>query len=277
MTTIACIIARTNSTRLPQKVLKTVAGQTMIEHIIDRIKLCRLVDKIYLCTSATNEDYRLKSVADNKEVAFYAGSEESVIDRIMDVSKIENADTVIRITGDNIFTDGVYTDLMLNYHKKLNSDYTRTEYLPVGITSEIISSKTLQVLYDVMPPNESQYLLMYAFQPNLFNCSVLIPPSRHKKEDLSFTVDTYDDWTRTVSVFEALKKHVFCYDDILNVAEKLNLEPLTGNLNQTVKMPANLNLYYESFRTEMNLRIKQSNHIYISEDEYFEVKYDQGI
>ena len=70
-------------------VLKNIAGRMMIEHIILRLKKAQLVDDIYICTSTHPDDQILKEVAKKNSVKFYAGSEESVIDRMLDVAKFE--------------------------------------------------------------------------------------------------------------------------------------------------------------------------------------------
>ena len=177
--TVACIIARTNSHRLPNKVLRLIAGKPMIEHLIERVKRVRNIDKIYLCTSIHPDDTRLESLAKKTGISFYRGSENSVIDRMLEVAKLEDASNVIRITGDNIFSDSVYMEIMVEHHTRNKSDYTRTELLPIGITSEVISVSALQHCYENMDPNYSQYLLVYMFNPDRYNCCVLIPPKPH--------------------------------------------------------------------------------------------------
>lgn len=277
MKTVACIIARTNSTRLPRKVLKTVAGRTMIEHIVDRLKFCKNIDRIYICTSTTKEDSVLESISDRKDICFYAGSEDSVIDRMLDVQKIENADSVVRVTGDNIFTDSVYTDIMISYHHQYESEYTRTEYLPIGVTAEIYDAKLLDKIHRTMPVNESQYLMLYAFQPDLYKCTVIIPPLEHQKKNYSFTVDNQKDWDRTVEVFQKLKKNLFSYDDILQIEKLDELPNIFFGRSGTIRMPAGLQMYYEAFRCEMNLRMEFSNKIYLHIGDYMRVKNDQGL
>ena len=76
---IICIVARTNSTRLPKKVLKKIGNQKMIEHLIDRMKLSNKFNAIYLCTSKHPDDIILIEIAENKGINYVAGSELAVI------------------------------------------------------------------------------------------------------------------------------------------------------------------------------------------------------
>jgi len=268
MKTIACIIARTSSTRLPKKVLREVAGLKLIEYIIRKIKKSRNIDEIYLCTSVDKEDKVLLEIAKQNGIKSFAGSRESVINRMIAVAEIENADNIVRITGDNIFTDEIYLDLMIKYHLQNNADYTRTEYLPIGITSEIMDVKALKKCYKQMNPNESQYLLLYMFQPTNFNCLVLIPEKRHNKPTMTFTVDTPSDFTRTKQLTKANPNKLLNLDDILNICEKEKITNVEYKASETVKFPANLEFSFKAFRTEMEMRIKKSRIIHLKPGEY---------
>lgn len=267
---IACIVARTNSTRLPKKVLKKINGIMMIEYIIKKIQRCKLVSDIYICTSDDDDDQILLDVADENGIKSYAGSKDSVIDRLIDVGKIEKADAVVRITGDNIFTDEVYLDLMINHHFRNNADYTRTEYLPVGVTSEIISVKALEKCYSIMNPDESQYLLLYIFNPTIFKCLVLIPPITHQKPNFTLTVDSPNDWQRTNEIIGDSNTPLN-YADIISVIENndtisnIEYDPIGD-----VKFPANLSFSFSAFRFEIENRIKRSLKIEINETDYYE-------
>lgn len=275
MKTVACIIARTNSRRLPQKVLKEIAGKKTIEHLIDRIKKAKSVDKIYLCTSVNPDDSILQNLALENGIESYAGSEDSVIDRMLDVSEMENADNVIRITGDNIFCDSVYIDLMVKYHIKNNAEYTRTEYLPIGTTAEVMSVESLKKVYKKMDPNFSQYLLLYTFDPETNNCTVLIPPGEHRHPNWSLTVDTPEDWERVEALFQQSKQGLN-YQEIIKLIENGNIPNYLFASTANIKFPAGVTLYFEAFRKEIELRIQKSQNIFISLEEY-NLAYEQQI
>lgn len=273
MKNIACVIARTYSNRLHKKVLKQINGYTLIEYIINKIKKSKLVDDVYLCTSIDKEDSILLEIAEKNNIKGYAGSRESVIDRMLDVARIERADNVIRITGDNIFTDEVYLDLMLKYHAKNDAEYTRTEYLPMGITGEIIKVSALKKCYHEMNPNDSQYLLLYMFQPSIYKCQVLIPENHHQHPEWTLTVDTSEDWERT-KVIIGQNKEMINYKDIQKICRKKNIPYLNAKHGSDIKLPANLLLSYKSFRTELDIRIEKSKKVFLKKNEYLEMMND---
>jgi spore coat polysaccharide biosynthesis protein SpsF len=276
MKNVVCIIARTNSTRLEKKVLKKVNGISMIEYIIGKMKRSKYINEIYICTSFEKEDEILIEIANQNNIKYYAGDPASPIQRLMKVGEIENADNIIRVTGDNIFTDEVYLDLMLKYHVKSVVDYTRTEYLPIGVTPEIISIDALRKCYNLIPNIYSEYLLLYLFQPLNFNCQVIIPPKAHQHPDWSMTVDSLNDWHRTLDIVGDETKFL-CYDEIVRICSLKQIRNLLFNADGQVKLPGNWSISFETFRNEIEFRIKKSNNIILDENEYFSMLDEQKL
>jgi spore coat polysaccharide biosynthesis protein SpsF len=273
--TIACIIARTNSNRLPGKVLKQVAGKTMLEHIIERVKRAKNIDGIYICTSTHPDDQCLDSIARKNEILFYSGSEDSVIERMLDVAQLENADNVVRITGDNIFTDSVYLDLMVQHHITNNAEYTRSENLPVGITAEVIAVPALKHCHASMDPAFSQYLMLYMFNPLNYKCTVLLPPSSHQLPEWTLTVDNPSDWERTELLFS--KSVGFLdYGQIIELGRSFNIPYLKYVSDRMVKFPAGIIMNASAVRKELEERIRKSSTVKITENVYNGVLYDQS-
>jgi len=268
MRTVGCIIARTNSSRLPKKALKEIGNKRFIEIIIEKMKRVKGLDDLYLCTSVDSTDSILLDIARENGIKAHAGSRESVIDRMLEVAKIEGADRVIRITGDNIFTDEIYLDLMLEYHTRNAADYTRTEFLPVGISSEVINVDCLKKAYAMMDPNQSQYLMLYLFQPENFKCQVLMPENRHRHPEWSLTVDTPNDFNRTEKVLSNFD-HIPNYGEMLPVLENKSIPHLEYGKANAVRFPANLLMTYAAFRIEMEERIAHSIVTELSEGIYY--------
>ncbi|OPY16636.1 MAG: 3-deoxy-manno-octulosonate cytidylyltransferase [Syntrophus sp. PtaB.Bin075] len=257
MKTVGCIIARTNSSRLPQKVLRKINNKQFIEIIIEKMKRVRELDELYLCTSVDSMDRILLDVAVENGIKAYAGSRDSVIDRLLDVARIENADKVIRITGDNLFTDEIYLELMLEYHELHAVDYTRSEFLPLGVTAEVINVDFLRRLSNMMDSNQSQYMMLYLFQPEYSKCQVLIPEKRHRHPNWSLTVDTQEDLKRAERLLSFFD-HIPNYGELLDILENENIPSLEYGRANSVKFPANLLMTYVAFRTEMEQRIARS-------------------
>ena len=271
MKTVGCIIARTVSTRLPKKVLREIKGKKLIEYIIEKMKYVPNLDDIYLCTSVDDGDKVLLDIAEENGIKGYAGSRDSVIDRMLDVAEIAHADNVVRITGDNVFTDEFFLERMIEeQNKDPLIDYTRTEYLPIGVTAEVIKVNALKKCYEMRDPNKSQYLLLYMFDPEKYNCQVLVPEEALSVEFCSLTVDTPADFERTTFLIDQLYKDCrIYYDDIIGLTKNVEIPYFKIDKNATVKMPDNKTITYGQFRNKMKARIDKAKKI-ILEDGFYE-------
>lgn len=271
MKTIACIIARTASNRLPKKVLREINGKKLIEYIIEKMKYVSNLDDIYLCTSVDDSDKILLDIAEENGINGYAGSRESVIDRMLDVAEIEHADNVVRVTGDNVFTDEFFLERMIKeQNKDPMIDYIRAEYLAVGVTAEVIKVSALKKCYKMMDPEKSEYLTLFMFNPDEFNCHVLIPEESLKAKFFSLTVDTPEDFERTKFLIDRLcKDGRIYYNDIIELGKKVDIPHFKVDENANIKMPDNKFITYGEFRNIiMKKRIDKSKKVILEEGFY---------
>lgn len=263
MKTVACIIARTNSTRLPQKVLLDLYGKKLIEHIIERVKLVKGIDEIYIATSIHEDDKILGKIAEKNGVKVYYGSEKSVIDRMLDISRIEKANNVIRITGDNIFTDHEILEKLVASHKEHNAEYSRAEFLPLGVTGEVIKTEALKRCYESIDPNKSEYLFYYIFNPDEYNTMVLVPEDSSKKlEYSSLTVDTVNDFERTKYIFDNISSDVIKYSEIVELNKNKEIPNFNIDTEMSIKLPDINEMNYRDFRGIINKRINKSKKVF---------------
>ncbi len=205
MKVIACIIARTNSTRLRRKVLKRIGDRMMIEHLIERTKLSKQVDQIYVCTSRHPDDAVLLDIARDHGVQAYAGSELSVIDRLLDVAELEQAHSLVRVLGDNPLTDPFTLDQVIDSHRRTGADFSVMEFLPRGAGGGgVIKVEALARLHAMMDPNESQYLTVYINDPENFTCNYLTPSQDMNRPFVTFSVDRAPEFEDVSALIDVL-------------------------------------------------------------------------
>ena len=187
---IACIAVRMKSTRLPRKALADIHGEPMTLRLIERLRAAKTIDEIVICTSTHPDDASLVDLAKEWGVQALAGSEEDVLSRFILAAEQYGADLVLRVTGDNVLTDPETIDHMVTHHIATGADYTRTNGLPLGVTAEVMSVTMLPRLHDLMPdPNQSEYMMLYAFDPDHFHCEVLEAPPEVNRPHYALTVD----------------------------------------------------------------------------------------
>lgn len=266
MKTVACIIARTVSTRLPLKVLRSVYDDvSILDFMITRLKQVEEIDEIYLCTSNESVDDILEDVAENNKIKIYRGSPDKVIERMLDVAEITKADNVIRITGDNVFTSFEYIGQQINSIKKHDLDYCRIINVPIGATAEVIKVSALKDCYANIDASVSEYLLLFIFNPEKYKCGVL----EIDKDDYSsmiITVDTPNDLTRTKEILRLYQKEKLQIRllDIIQLIQTYNI-PNSYYLPQgDVKLPYNKTIPFDEFQNDMKNRVANSLKININ-------------
>ncbi len=260
--TVACVIARTVSTRLPLKVLRSVVDNySMLDFMIQRLKLVPNINEVYLCTSHEMVDDILEDVAERNAVKIYRGSPDAVIERMISVGDLEKADNVIRITGDNVFTSYEYLEDQINIHNDNDLDYTRIIDVPIGSTAEVMKLKAVKECYDLIDPAISEYLLLYMFQPKHFKCGVISLNEIKKSSEYTVTVDTKEDLDRTKSIFKNYKKDPLkiSLKEIINIMDEYKISNSKIQSGGDIKMPYGEVITFEEFQKDMNERIRNSN------------------
>lgn len=264
MKTVACIIARTVSTRLPLKVLRDVVpGTGMLEFIIENIKRKNVVDSIYLCTSNEIQDDILEDLAIRAGISIYRGSAKDVTERMLAVAAIEKADALVRITGDNLFSFIDFIPNQISFLKNNHLDYVRLNKVPIGATCEVFTVQALKKCVGMIDSTVSEYLMLFLFEPRHFACGVITISSTDFSQ-FSLTVDNPEDLIRSKKILRHLSFNGNNYE-VINARNLLRviltdetLPARTFQLGGTVKLPYEKLITYEEFKMDMDRRLSGS-------------------
>ena len=79
MKNVLFLQARLNSKRLPNKVLLKIKGKTILEHIINRLKLSKKIDDIFILTSKNKKDNMIFDLCNKIKINCYRGPENDVL------------------------------------------------------------------------------------------------------------------------------------------------------------------------------------------------------
>ncbi|MEP0986292.1 hypothetical protein [Ekhidna sp.] len=257
---VACIIARTVSTRLPLKIFRDLReGESMIEFLIDRVKSVDAIDEIYLCTSKEPVDDIMEDVAKRKNIKLYRGSANQVIERMLMVGEVEDAEIVIRITGDNPFTAIDYLPHQINFLREEQLDYTRLVRVPVGATAEVIRLSALKKCYEIMDPEVSEYMMLFLFEPKTFKCGIVTLTSEDYSH-YSLTVDTPKDLERTRIYLDKIGGKKASDITLLELIEIAADQENVQNFDDEtpVKMPYDKLITFAEFKSDMDRRLSDS-------------------
>ncbi len=140
-----CIIqARTNSTRLPKKVLMPLGDKIVLQHVIERVKRSKRIDETIIATTISKEDLPIVRLCCDMGIRVFCGSEEDVLDRYYQVAKIIRPKNIVRVTSDCPVIDSTLIDEMISVFLKTEADYSWIENYPDGLDAEVFKFEALE-------------------------------------------------------------------------------------------------------------------------------------
>lgn len=245
----ACVIVRMKSTRLPRKALLDICGKPVTLHLIDRLRQAEMIDEIVLCTSTHPDDRVLLERGEEWGVEAIADDEDDVLARIEQVAAQYGADLLLRVTGDNPLVDPATLDRMVRTHIEADAEYTRTSGLPLGGTVEVLSASMLPRLREAIPdPTNSEYMLLYAFDPERFDCQVLEAPPEINRPYYNLALDTPDDLAFLRALYTALEPlggDAAPMEDVIRILDEMDYEGIPPST--PIKMPDGETIPYAEF------------------------------
>ena len=223
----AIVQARMGSTRLPNKVLMTLNGKSVLEHVIERLKKSKKIDKIIVATSVNSENIAIEELCDSKNVPCFKGSEDDVLDRYYQACKafnVNNNDHVVRITADCPLIDYEVVDDVIIRHVENNNDYTSNTIVPSfpdGLDCEVFTFLSLETAWkNAVLSSEREHVTLYIKNhPELFKLENIL--NDEDLSDLRWTLDEQEDFEFINQIYLCFSNsETFLSDDILNVLKE---------------------------------------------------------
>ncbi len=260
--------ARTSSSRLPGKVIRTLLGRPMIEHQIERIRQADLVDQIVIATTQQPQDKELLAIAERMGVAAYAGSEDDVLDRIYQAALAQNADLVLRLTGDGPLLDPCVVDRFVSYFlDHLDSvDYVGVgASYPDGQDVEVFSFGALHRTWqEAEKEYEREHVSVYTWQSGKF----LTVRLEHEPDlsEMRWEVNEEEDFQFVEAVYEALFPEYGYKFGIQDILDLLKERPDLQDMNSTIRRNEG---FLTSLREQRVKKVKLRNGSITQSEEYW--------
>ena len=112
--TVLIVQARLTSIRFPNKILKKIGSQTLLEILLKRLKQSKLVDQIVLAIPSNKKNKIITKILKVDVPVFY-GSENDVLDRYYKAAKKFKAKNIVRISGDCPFFNKAVCSIFRHY------------------------------------------------------------------------------------------------------------------------------------------------------------------
>jgi spore coat polysaccharide biosynthesis protein SpsF len=231
--------ARMGSTRLPGKVLKDIAGQPMLWHVIDRLKHSNEVNEIIIATTINDRDDVLQKITKETNVSFFRGAEEDVLKRYVDASERFEIEMIVRITSDCPLIDPGTVDRLIQSHIEKKADYssnTIERSFPRGLDSEIFSRELLEYAdQHSKAPYQREHVTPYFYEnPTKFKLNNLFAEEELNYPEFRLSVDTPED----LRLMEELYERLYNPPGIIEITKVINLlknDPELRSINMGVE------------------------------------------
>jgi len=201
---VAIVQARMTSSRLPGKVLRPLAGQSVLWHVLTRAQAIPGVDLVCCATTEGPEaDPLVEEAARVPGVAIFRGSSDDVLDRYLRAAKACDAGIVMRITSDCPLIDPVICGELLALRERENADYASNvnpRGFPHGLDCEVFTYAALErAAEEATEPVEREHVTPWLRGAAGLKRSFLIGPGWPAVEH-RWTLDYPED----LAFFEAL-------------------------------------------------------------------------
>lgn len=245
-TIAAFVMARTGSSRLPNKVLSDLCGQPMLVRVVNRVNRSKKLDKAVVATTNDTRDDAIVEICTQHGWPYFRGNEYDVLDRFYLAAKTYNSEIVVRISADCALIDPEIIDRVVEAFLKKSTDYasnTLTRTYPVGLDVEVMTFDALsRAWHEAREPYQRMHCTPYIYQNpgrfRLLNVAAEKDYSSHR-----WVVDTAEDLQFARAVYSRLgNSDTFGWRDVLRLLFK---EPELMEINRRVEnqTPPRLAIY----------------------------------
>jgi spore coat polysaccharide biosynthesis protein SpsF len=239
---IASIEARMGSTRFPGKVLADVCGQPALSRLVRRLRRSRAINGIILATTTSPKDDLLAQWARHEDIPVHRGSEEDVLQRVVDAHRSMQNDVIVEVTGDCILLDPEIIDMGIETFLQNDCDVVTTvrkETFPQGMDVQVFRYQDLDtVARTEADPAVREHVSLYFYEhPERYRIIHLFAPERWKAPELRLMLDYPEDLKLITEIYRRLEPvhgDAFGLEEIMGLLRK---EPALAEINRhcTVK------------------------------------------
>lgn len=236
MRIVAIVEARMTSTRLPGKHMLVANGKPMIQHLIERLKMVSSLDEIVLATTINDTDEPLISLAKKLEIAYFRGSEEDVMNRVIGAAESVDGEIIVSITGDCPILDPSLVEQTIQMFLNNKCAYVNNAAIasyPGGMNTQVYEVETLKksalITEDLLDHEHVTSHIMR--NPELFLPIYLVAPPDLYWPELRLELDEQADYEFLKRIIEYFgdKNPCFSCNDVI---ELLRQKPGWVEVNQ---------------------------------------------
>lgn len=235
---IAIIQARMSSTRLPGKIMLPLAGKPVLQHIIERLRMSEYIDEVVVACTTNYQDDMIIDLCDMLECKYYRGSEDDVMQRVVEACEKFEADIIVDVTSDCPCVDAGLADSFIETLVKLETDYVSNvinRTMPRGLDMQVLTYKALErANREVDNVVDRSHVTSWIYKNPITQGTYRLSTKVMKESDYSeirLTLDTEEDYQLLRLVFDSFPVNDFGLEDLIKL---INWYPEMFELNKHV-------------------------------------------
>lgn len=248
MKKVAVLQARTNSSRLPAKVLLPIRGIPL--SVLAAKRAANTGIDVIVATSEEASDDALASIIAEHGLTCFRGSLDNTLDRVVSALKSYDDQTIVyRLTADNVFPDGPLLDEVAEAMLSENLEYICcngiSSGLPYGVSVEATYLKHLrEANQTTTSPFDQEHVT--PFIRRKFGESYFDKHQNLNKGHYRCTVDCLDDYLMISEVFSGVANpYDISFLELINKLDGLSYQPnISKPANKMVLGTVQLGLDY---------------------------------
>ena len=202
MKVLAITQARVGSTRLPEKVLKTINGESLLEIHLKRIQKSKLITKVKVATTNEHNSDKIVSLASNLGIEATKGSVDNVLQRFFESVFPDMPEWIVRLTSDCPLIDPVEIDKVIEFAIDHDLDYASNTLCPTfpdGIDTEVFKFSVLKKAFkEAKLKSDHEHVTPYIWRNSSFMGGTLFKSdcvlNQTDYSQIRLTVDTIEDF-----------------------------------------------------------------------------------
>lgn len=247
MKAIAVLQARTNSTRLPGKILLPVCGIPIV--VLAAKRAANRERRVIVATSIEPSDDVLVSVLKQHGIEVFRGSLDNTLSRFVGaISDCDDGMPVIRLTADNVLPDGEFLDAIEADFRARGLKYlscNNTSGLPYGVSAEITRAGTLRdAAKNTNDPYDLEHVMPWVIRN--YGMASYLPEQDVAMRNYRCTIDYLDDYLHVARIFSGVQDPVSePMPQLLKKMQSFDNRPRTNfDMSKFVLGTAQMGLHY---------------------------------
>ena len=187
---LGVIPARLNSSRFPNKVIFSLKGKPIVEHVYDKVFQCESIDKLVIAVDSE----KTRSLINCPNIMMTSDKHQSGTDRVAEVANKYECDVVVNIQGDEPGIDPKLIDKLISLFNNpdvkmasiASTDLDKNDLKNINIVKVNLDkdNNALSFVRNNLEPDKKYYrhVGIYAYRKNTLNFFTSLNQSDNEKK-----------------------------------------------------------------------------------------------